>query len=611
MRAATLKVKVICARSLLAKDRNGTSDPYVVVRLGDQQQKTHVVNRNLNPVWNTEMLFTITASHVQESLRFSVWDKDFLRSDFLGQFSIDVASIVQFASDYDETKTSNLWYVLNPRKPDEPVRGEIGFRIGFVGDIGADLLAMFNQSARKSLDQATLVSSDDPADDFYFNNYVSGGVHADDPRAETPAGMAGAPDPRASDPSLDATPVDKSLIDHSEFYGLLTIEIVNARNLPFEASRARTFNCDPFVTVSFGKRTFRTKVVRNSLNPEWGQRIFLHIKTYEVTSNWSVVFSVHDYEDFASNECIGSAELKIQHIISAAAKAPAFGISCSEFPLSNMAAPLKTRRHSAHESGTVLNIKIGFLTYAKIRANYFHRQMQLFGDDATQSINKVSLVTMLDAIESTYSDETIDGIFADTGKTPDQALSFEECAKQLESRLHTRSPYADDSGYDLDIGGPQPVHFDKTPYGVRQGERMMDRRTCYICQKQLRSTVDLDVVSHVALCAFVSPANSDNFVLGGLIGPNNASRKWFTKILAYSTSNDPTSGRSSSLGTVRYQDRATGQLCEERIPTYIRLGVRLLYQSKGSQTPEEDAAIRTLLRDLGRSRARHGLYTAQ
>lgn len=56
----------------------GLSDPFVVCTLGRQQQKTKVIDNNLNPVWNQMLLLSwdgISPLHLQ------VIDKDYLKSD--------------------------------------------------------------------------------------------------------------------------------------------------------------------------------------------------------------------------------------------------------------------------------------------------------------------------------------------------------------------------------------------------------------------------------------------------------------------------------------------------------------------------------------------------
>mmetsp|Transcript_30034 Transcript_30034/g.75582 ORF Transcript_30034/g.75582 Transcript_30034/m.75582 type:complete len:378 (-) Transcript_30034:26-1159(-) len=77
----TLSVTVVSARDLLAKDKNGLSDPYVLLQLGKQQKKTRVVKKTLNPIFDQ----TLTLFAVRDSfLSASVWDWDRVGKDFIG-----------------------------------------------------------------------------------------------------------------------------------------------------------------------------------------------------------------------------------------------------------------------------------------------------------------------------------------------------------------------------------------------------------------------------------------------------------------------------------------------------------------------------------------------
>ena len=38
---------------------------------------------------------------------------------------------------------------------------------------------------------------------------------------------------------------------------------------------------DPFVVISFGKKVFRTRVIRHSLNPTWDEKLLFHVRAYE------------------------------------------------------------------------------------------------------------------------------------------------------------------------------------------------------------------------------------------------------------------------------------------------------------------------------------------
>ena len=62
----------------------GTSDPYVKIRLGNQRQKSHIIYRNLNPVWNES--FGFTTNSLDEPLVFKVYDHDWgSLDDFMGK----------------------------------------------------------------------------------------------------------------------------------------------------------------------------------------------------------------------------------------------------------------------------------------------------------------------------------------------------------------------------------------------------------------------------------------------------------------------------------------------------------------------------------------------
>ncbi|KAJ8770533.1 hypothetical protein K2173_018024 [Erythroxylum novogranatense] len=90
-----LKVTIVQGKRLVIRDFK-SSDPYVVVKLGNQTAKTKVINSCLNPVWNEELSFFLTEPAGVLSLE--VFDKDrFKADDKMGHASLNLQPIVSAA----------------------------------------------------------------------------------------------------------------------------------------------------------------------------------------------------------------------------------------------------------------------------------------------------------------------------------------------------------------------------------------------------------------------------------------------------------------------------------------------------------------------------------
>jgi len=91
----SLRVVVVCARSLPAMDKSGTSDPFVALTLTHGltrvKRKTTVIAQSLNPIWNEAFDFGEVPHDAK--LTLDVWDKDSLGNDFIGKATVLVAEL--------------------------------------------------------------------------------------------------------------------------------------------------------------------------------------------------------------------------------------------------------------------------------------------------------------------------------------------------------------------------------------------------------------------------------------------------------------------------------------------------------------------------------------
>ncbi|KAF7092115.1 hypothetical protein CFC21_094628 [Triticum aestivum] len=92
-----LKVKVVRGLNLAICDPlSHSSDPYVVIRLGQQKVKSSIKYKTINPEWNEELTLSITNWTLP--VKIEVFDHDtFTKDDTMGDAEFSILDFVEIA----------------------------------------------------------------------------------------------------------------------------------------------------------------------------------------------------------------------------------------------------------------------------------------------------------------------------------------------------------------------------------------------------------------------------------------------------------------------------------------------------------------------------------
>lgn len=288
-----------------------------------------------------------------------------------------------------------------------------------------------------------------------------------------------------------------------------------------------------------------------------------------------------------------------------------------------------------------LFIRAKYMPYRALRQQFWRVMLKQYDADDSGRISKVELTTMLDTLGSTLKESTVDSFFkrfASENQSSDTVdLTFDQTIICLEETLQEiqkkRVENASSSGYgtsklsstdeespDLssslsetddipqinadsrrtdiptlpDTEQPASSETDLVPDDLaddRGEEHVIEIGECPLChQPRLSKRSDADIITHLATCASQDWRQVDSLVMGGFVTSSQAQRKWYSKVITKISYGGYRLGANSA--NILVQDRITGQINEERMSVYVRLGIRLLYKGLKSREMEKKRSKR-------------------
>lgn len=533
------------------------------VAYGRQSRRTQRIKKTANPVWNFSLQFTLKRD--APTVYIAVFDKHRKYSLYLGELRLSLLDI--FTEDSEtgaiKTKVEPQWYKLRSSKSQNTfVTGEIkmGFQISTKHEkhLTTDFKIWKStvQSFQKRIkidDQDYYCDSDTDVESLLDTATDSNGMskeninlHHDTPHSinnsiylqappaitNSGTGTSGESHSEMSDnnqltnsfSSINLRRPSK-LKTETKISGVVFLEIISASGLPpLKGFTKARFDMDPFVVISFGKKTYRTSWRKHTLSPVFNEKLAFEVLNSE--EDYNLVFNILDKDRISFHDKVAMGSIKLKDIINR-----------EGFVDFNLALTPLTQQQQFEPK---LKLRVNFRHYNDLETELWNILISKFGE------NKLDIIQLDLFLENFEVSEEIMDFYNLNDKAVTDLLTIDEIIKV--------------------------IRFEN-----------IQLKKCPFCGKRKK---DHDMVSHSAICL----ARGDKlkqFATAGL-----ASKRWYSKILIKFAYGKYALGKNNA--NILVQDRLTGFIIEEKMALYIRLGIRLLYKGKSTDSKR----MKNLLRNL-------------
>ncbi|XP_053442419.1 multiple C2 and transmembrane domain-containing protein 1 isoform X3 [Nycticebus coucang] len=279
-----LDVTLRRGQSLAARDRGGTSDPYVKFKIGGKEVfRSKIIHKNLNPVW--EETACLLVEHLREPLYIKVFDYDFgLQDDFMGSAFLDLTQL-ELNRPTDVTLALKdphypdhdlgiilLSVVLTPKEgASRDVQSSIhSFLHWRICEIKTMLMRKSWKRSSKELSENEVVGSYFSGKSFFWRTCG---------RPVLPVlGLCRAELPSRCCQNIQFQTQSLRLSDQHRksqlWRGIVSITLIEGRALKAMDSNGLS---DPYVKFRLGHQKYKSKIMPKTLNPQWREQFDFHL----------------------------------------------------------------------------------------------------------------------------------------------------------------------------------------------------------------------------------------------------------------------------------------------------------------------------------------------
>ena len=604
-------------------------NPVLEAQINHVKRSTRKRRHTTQPSWDEKLILPLDVEHYSQIVTVSVWDKHRRYKNYLGELRLSLEDIFHNGAGF-QLKTDVKWFKLHSNDDRHSfVTGSVllGFelqvktnkgrsrhtpepldntpKIMVNGDVTTPPSWSTDEGSFVTLERLKKRAFDGWIESLLYQNapqvaavndqgFYGEGLGSDVASLAYPKLQLGASDGTSFLEVLDSeafamTSTSQSkkkkegpyeLVDR-KVYGVLYLEIVSCSDLPRIHNVTRTsYDVDPFVVVTFGKKTYRTLWKRHNLNPIFNERLVFEVLPFE--AGFDIRFEVFDRDLISNHDRVASVLVPLTDITENCTALPSQPIPIdrtenssndddvvhevhkSRFKRKNVVTlsvadtlnfltlhldlQVANQKYATKYKPT-LKIRARFETYDLLRRNFWKILLRQFHPDDDATYDHVALVSLLDVLGCTDSKKLAQSFFIQLNKV-DEPLTQDEVVDCLEDYIKL------------------PDHQ----------EKIMVFDTCHLCnRKRLLKKEELDIVTHVAVCASKDWSIVNKLLVLLYITPQLARRKWVPRVVKKITYGKYKLG--GRLANILVQDRTTGIILEEKMSVYVRLGIRLLYNT--------------------------------